>query len=150
MRELKKITVRIGRDLYDDFQLLRRKQGVSFQTLIQDAMGKYLSGDDLNSKEMLLVRDLRSLHRKSDYLKQDFEQLSETLALFVEVFLTSTDPPDGEKRAEAARRGKARMEAFCERLVGRLVEGKSFLEIVFIAQSRRLADDSELSLKEAS
>lgn len=122
-RKKKKVTAYLDPDVEKalaDFAV-RRDQSQSM--IAEAAIASFLSPDDAERREAVIVRRLDQLDRRITRLERDVGIAVESLAVFIRFWLTTT-PALPEPAAQAARaKAGERYEAFITALGRRLAQG---------------------------
>jgi hypothetical protein len=108
----------------------RKKQSRSL--IAEAAISSFITPDDSDRREAILVRRLDLLSRQGERLDRDLSIAVETIALFIKFWLTVTPPLPDSAQAAAQAKGRERFESFLETLGRRLAQGKSVLREVSI------------------
>ncbi|NTG45766.1 CopG family transcriptional regulator [Agrobacterium rhizogenes] len=99
----------------------RRERPMSL--VVEAAVGSFLSPDDVERREALIVKRLDQIDRRMTRVERDVGISVETLAVFVRFWLATT-PALPEPAAQAARaKAGDRYEAFVTALGRRLAQG---------------------------
>lgn len=122
-------TVRMARDKGDQLKKLAAASNVDVSTLIGTLIESELSGASTDSVIATLVKRLDHQSRQIGRLTAMTEIISETIASFVLQYLsTSPSLPEDQLRT-AARAGKARFDAFADRVANNLRRYDTFVEL---------------------
>lgn len=108
------------------FERLAKAKNLPRTTIMEAAIASFLSPDGEDSKEAAFVRRLDKMSRQLLRLERDNEIMLDTLALFIQFWLTATEPIPPEYRAEAKAKGNQRFEGFLATLGKRIQQGKHF------------------------
>jgi hypothetical protein len=119
----------------------RKKQSKSL--IAEAAIASFLTPDDSDRREAVLVRRLDLLTRQGERLERDLSIAVEALALFIKFWLTVTPPLPESAQAAAQAKGRERFEFFLETLGRRLAKGQSLLREVSIDMVNGATNESE-------
>ncbi|MBL0770092.1 GIY-YIG nuclease family protein [Sphingopyxis sp. DHUNG17] len=100
-----------------------RQRGTTKTEVVEAALMAFLSPEDKDRAEGLLIRRLDRIGRLLERLEWHADLTNETLALFVRHWLTSTTPLPDSALAAAQATGKRRWEGFVEVLAKRMDGG---------------------------
>lgn len=100
-------------------------KGVSKSSVIAAALSAFLSSDQAQQRETVVLRRLDRLSRQFDRLERDQAILVETVALHVRHFLTVSLPVPEEQQDAARAQGRARYAQFVEQLARQLQRGRT-------------------------
>lgn len=95
-------------------------------TIIEAAVSSFLSPDAEDTKEAAFTRRLDKMSRQINRLERDMHITLDTLALFIQFWLTTTAPLSSEFQAQAKAKGQQRFEGFIAALGKRLQQGRHF------------------------
>lgn len=104
---------------------LADRKRISRSSIIEAAVTSFLSPDGADRTEAALTRRLDRLSRQIQRLERDLSIATETLALFVRLWLTETPQLPADAQAAAQAKGRERFEGFVEALGRRLAQGKA-------------------------
>jgi len=128
-------------------------RGLSKSSIIAAALASFLSPDSADRREAAISRRLDQLTRQFDKLERDQNILIETVALFVQHYLTVSLPVP-EAHQEAARAlGQTRFEQFVQQLARHLQRGHSLVREVHeevFPDERRFFGHAEESASQAT
>jgi predicted transcriptional regulator len=105
------------------------RKGVSQALIVETALASFLSPDGTERLEAAVSRRLDRLSRQNERLEYGVDLATETLALFIRFWLTTTPPLPDSAQAAAQAKGRERYQAFIDAL------GRK------IAKARRLSDE---------
>jgi hypothetical protein len=111
--------------------------------IAEAAITSFLTPDDSDRREAVLVRRLDLLTRQGERLERDLSIAAEAIALFIRFWLTVTPPLPESAQAAAQAKGRERFEYFLETLGRRLAKGHSLLCEVSIDRVNGAASESE-------
>src|SRR5690606_20221434 len=115
---------------------------VSKSAIVEAAVMSYLSGDADDQLEAAMSRRLDKLGRQIDTLDLDLAVLGETVAQFIQFWMTITPPlPDSARQAARAKAAE-RFEIFMVTLGRRLAAGDRFLKELSRDMPGDMAEDS--------
>jgi predicted transcriptional regulator len=103
----------------------RRK--ISRSSIVEAAVTSFLSPDAADRAEAALSRRLDRLSRQMQRLERDTAIGTETLGLFIRLWMTATPSLPLEMNGSADAKGRERFQTFVETLADRLNKGGSFL-----------------------
>ena len=104
----------------------RRK--ISRSSIVEAAVTSFLSPDAADRTEAAFTRRLDRLSRQVQRLERDTAIGTETLGLFIRLWMTATPSLPAEMNGGADAKGRERFQAFVETLADRLNKGASFLQ----------------------
>jgi len=113
-------------DLQNKLDRLATSKNLPRTSIIEAAIASFLSPDDENRREAVFVRRLDKMSRQINRLERDLHITLDTLALFIQFWLASTEPLSPELHAQAKAKGHQRFESFIATLGKRLQQGKHF------------------------
>ena len=116
--------------LTTELESLAARRKVSKSVVIEAALASYLSPDGDDQREAAIARRLDRLTRAVERLERDLTISTETLALFVKFWLTTTPPLPDTMREAAQAKGRERYEGFVEALGRRLAKGSTLTKEV--------------------
>ena len=96
--------------------------------LSEAAVVSFLSPDGADRREAAFTRRLDRMSRQIQRLERNIGISTETLALFVRFWLTTTPPIPLEAQGAAQIKGRERYQGFIETLGRRLRRGQSLLQ----------------------
>lgn len=105
---------------------LAKARQVPRTEIIEAAIASLLSPDADDRREAAVTRRLDQISRQLQRLERDTVVLTDTLALFIQFWLTATEPIAPEYQAEARAKGNQRFEGFTTSLARRLQQGRHF------------------------
>ncbi len=118
-----KATIRLPPELMRRLADYAARKRVSQAIVVEAALESYLSPDGPDRLEAALARRLDRLSRTSERLERHLTISTETLALFVRFWLTTTPALAQGMQAAAQAKGKERYKNFIEALGRRLAQG---------------------------
>ncbi|MEL6623033.1 MAG: CopG family transcriptional regulator [Pseudomonadota bacterium] len=101
------------------------RQRASKSKVVEAAVASFLSPDGPDQLEAVLTRRLDRMTRAIERLERNQDITTETVALFVKFWLTTTPPLPDEAFATAQARGKERYGGFVDTLARRLTESRT-------------------------
>lgn len=104
----------------------RRK--ISRSSIVEAAVISFLSPDAADRTEAAFTRRLDRLSRQVQRLERDTAIGTETLGLFIRLWMTATPSLPTGMNGGADAKGRERFQAFVETLAERLNKGTSFLQ----------------------
>lgn len=127
---------------------LSERKRISRSSIVEAAVTSFLSPDGSERMEAALGRRLDRMSRQLQRFERDLTIGTETLALFIRLWLTVTPPLPADAQAVAQAQGRDRFENFVEALARRLSKGANFLqelpfEGIRPAEPSSLKDDSK-------
>lgn len=106
------------------------RKRVAQAVVVEAALASHLSADGADRLEAALAKRLDRITMQIERLERHVTITNETLALFVQFWLTTTPPlPDSAKSAAQAK-GRERYEGFVEVLGRRLAKGRTLADEV--------------------
>lgn len=122
-RKKKKVTAYLDPDVEKALAEFAARRNQSQSMIVEAAVASFLSPDDAERREAVIVRRLDQLDRRMTRLERDLGIAVESLAVFIRFWLTTT-PALPEPAAQAARaKAGERYEAFIAALGRRLAQG---------------------------
>jgi hypothetical protein len=115
-----KQTYRLDAPLVRSIEDRARQRGTTKTEVVEAALMAFLSPEDKDRAEGLLIRRLDRIARLLERLEWHTDLTNETLALFVRHWLTSTTPLPDSALPAAQATGKRRWEGFVEALAKRM------------------------------
>lgn len=115
-----KQTYRLDAALVRSIEDRARQRGTTKTEVVEAALMAFLSPEDKDRLEGLLIRRLDRIARLLERLEWHTDLTNETLALFVRHWLTSTTPLPDIALPAAQATGKRRWEGFVEALAKRM------------------------------
>src|SRR6266851_393551 len=103
---------------------LADRKKLSRSAIVEAAVTSFLSPDGTDRREAAFARRLDRLSRQVQRLERNVGVATETLALFVRFWLSTTPPLPNDAQAAAQLKGRDRYEAFIETLGRRLAKGQ--------------------------
>lgn len=122
--------------VYLDPEIMTQLAGLADQRrqpkslIAEAAIASFLTPDDADRREAVVVRRLDRLTRQGERLERDLWIAAETLALFIRFWLTVTPALPENAQAAAHAKGRERFDSFLETLGRRLAKGQSVLREV--------------------
>src|SRR5208337_5495937 len=107
---------------------LADRKGLSRSAIVEAAVASFLSPDGADRREAAFARRLDRLSRQVQRLERNVGVATETLALFVRFWLSTTPPLPSDAQAAAQLKGRDRYVAFVDALGRRLAKGQSLLQ----------------------
>ncbi len=114
----------------------RRK--ISRSSIVEAAVTSFLSPDAADRAEAALSRRLDRLSRQVQRLERDTAIGTETLGLFIRLWMTATPSLPTEVNGGAEAKGRERFQRFVEALAEQLNKGASFLQDVPVDVTARV------------
>ena len=130
--------MRTRMNVYLPPELMRRiadlavRQRLSRSGIVEAAVASFLSPDGADRREAAFARRLDRLSRQMQRLERNSGISTETLALFIRFWLTSTPALPEQSSAAARAKGAERYDRFVEALGRRLSSGSTVLKEVSI------------------
>ena len=121
------VSLRLDRELVDIIREESRKRRLSQGEIVSHAVRSVFSPGAEVDRTAALSSRLNRIDRKHELLLEDVRILTETVALFSEIFLTITPEVPDRDRPSAEANGKRRFRKFLETLQGRISSGDGFL-----------------------
>ena len=107
-----------------------RRPGTSKSAITDAALAAFLSHELEDQRDGAIIRRLDRLTRQYDRLERNLGIATETLALYVRLFLTVTPPVPNADTDAARALGRERFEYFTTQLARRLAGGKNMVRDV--------------------
>jgi len=111
-------------------RVLAATKGVSQSGIIATALASFLSPDGLDRREAALAKRLDRLSHLFERIERDQTILTETVALFIRLYLSTTTPIGPGQQDAARAQGRARFADFIEQLARHLQRGRSIVKDV--------------------
>jgi hypothetical protein len=99
------------------------KREISLSLIAEAAIASFLSPDAAERKEAAITRRLDQIDRRLQRVERDVGIATETLALFIRIWLTSTPALPESVQADARAKGLQRYDGFVDALGRRLSKG---------------------------
>jgi len=125
-----RLSVYLDPDLMTQLSELAGRKAQSKSLIAEAAIASFLTPDDSDRHQAVLVRRLDFLTRQGGRLERDLSIAVEALALFIKFWLTVTPPLPESAQAAAQAQGRERFQFFLDRLGRRLAKGQSVLHEV--------------------
>jgi hypothetical protein len=128
--------MRIRTNVYFPPEVMRQlidhadRKRISRSSIVEAAVTSFLSPDNADRMEAAITRRLDRLIRQVQRLERDTAIGTETLGLFIRVWMTATPSLPTDVNGAADAKGRERFENFVEVLGRRLSRGTSFLQEV--------------------
>lgn len=119
----KRLSVYLEPDLMNVLADYAARREVSLSLIAEAAIASFLSPDAQERKEAAITRRLDQVDRRVQRLERDLGIATETLALFIRFWLSSTPALPDSAQAEARAKGLQRYDRFIEALGRRLAKG---------------------------
>ena len=103
------------------------RKGISRSSIADAAITSFLSPDGADRVEAALSRRLDRLSRQVQRLERDTAIGTETLGLFIRLWLTATPSLPADVNGGADAKGRERFQTFVEALAERLNKGQTLL-----------------------
>ena len=107
-----------------------RRPGASKSAIAEAALAAFLSAEAEDRRDGAIVRRLDRLTRQYDRLERNLGIATETLALYIRLFLTVTPPVPNADQDAARALGRERFEYFTTQLARRLAGGRNMVRDV--------------------
>ena len=120
------VLIRMPKDLKTQYELLKLQRKVSLNDVFVAALELFVSPEDADKGKAALEHRMEKIDRHLSALEKRQEVTAETLALFVQIFLTNTPEVPEDRRNAASQRGGRRWQRFVDIVSGRLETGQSF------------------------
>lgn len=119
----KRLSVYLEPDLMNALADYAARREVSLSLISEAAIASFLSPDAEERKEAAIARRLDQINRRVQRLERDVGIATETLALFIRFWLSSTPALPESTQAEARAKGLERYDRFVDALGRRLAKG---------------------------
>lgn len=119
----KRLSAYIDPDIMNALADYAAKRDVSLSLIAEAAIASFLSPDAAERKEAAVTRRLDQVDRRTQRVERDIGVATETLALFVRFWLSSTPALPESAQAEARAKGLQRYDGFVAALGRRLSKG---------------------------
>ena len=107
-----------------------RRPGASKSAIADAALASFLTAEGEDARDGAIVRRLDRMTRQYDRLERNLGIATETLALYIRLFLTVTPPVPNADQDAARALGKERFEHFTTQLARRLAGGRNMVRDV--------------------
>lgn len=111
-------------------RVLAATKGVSQSGVIGTALASFLSPDGMDRREAAIAKRLDRLQHLFERIERDQTILTETLALFIRLYLSTTTPIGSGQQDAARAQGRARFADFIDQLARHLQKGGSLVKQV--------------------
>lgn len=105
-----------------------KERHISESKIISKALQRFFNLESDDNMVQVLTRRLDRQTTELKYLKQDIALLTETLSMFIRVYLSSTPEVPDEHKSAASRSGNVRYKKLVEAVANRLSQGKLFID----------------------
>jgi hypothetical protein len=119
----KRLSAYLDPDVMNALADYAAKRDVSLSLIAEAAIASFLSPDAAERKEAAITRRLDQLDRRVQRVERDIGIATETMALFVRFWLSSTPALPESTQAEARAKGLQRYDGFVAALGRRLAKG---------------------------
>jgi hypothetical protein len=119
----KRLSAYVDPDVMNALADYAAKRDVSLSLIAEAAIASFLSPDAAERKEAAVTRRLDQVDRRIQRVERDIGIATETLALFVRFWLSSTPALPDSAQAEARAKGLQRYDGFVAALGRRLSKG---------------------------
>lgn len=119
----KRLSAYIDPDVMNVLADYAAKRDVSLSLIAEAAIASFLSPDAAERKEAVITRRLDQLDRRIQRVERDVGIATETIALFVRFWLSSTLALPESTQVEARAKGLQRYDGFVAALGRRLAKG---------------------------
>ena len=109
---------------------LAKRKKESMSLVAEAAIASFLTPDEADRREAVIVRRLDRLARQMERQERDLTVSVEALALFIRFWLTITPPLPEHAQARAQADGRDRFNGFLETLGQRLAKGQRLFQEV--------------------
>ena len=109
---------------------LAKRKKESMSLVAEAAIASFLTPDEADRREAVIVRRLDRLARQMERQERDLTVSVEALALFIRFWLTITPPLPEHAQARAQADGRDRFNGFLETLGQRLSKGQRLFQEV--------------------
>ncbi|TPK95306.1 MULTISPECIES: CopG family transcriptional regulator [unclassified Mesorhizobium] len=120
----KRLSAYLDPDLMNALADYAVRRDVSLSLITEAAIASFLSPDAAERKEAAVTRRLDQIDRRTQRVERDIGIATETLALFVRFWLSSTPALPESVQAEARAKGLQRYDGFVAALGRRLAKGQ--------------------------
>lgn len=119
----KRLSAYLDPDVMNALAEYAAKRDISLSLITEAAIASFLSPDAAERKEAAITRRLDQIDRRVQRVERDIGIATETLALFIRFWLTSTPALPESAQAEARAKGLQRYDGFVDALGRRLSKG---------------------------
>lgn len=105
-----------------------QERRVSESKVVSKALQRFFNQEDDDNMVQVLTRRLDRQSKEMKYLKRDIELLTETLSMYIKVYLANTPEIPEAHKAAASRSGQLRYKKLIEAVANRISQGKLFME----------------------
>lgn len=121
---------RIETTLFDRVKARAAAAGTTETAIVEAAIHHFVSDEYQRRRDSQFTKRLDRMSRQLDALRRETEIIAETMATFVQLYL-STTPELAEDQREAARAiGKRRMDQFCGHLTTKLRTNQGYFAVL--------------------
>lgn len=139
----KRLSAYLDPDVMNALADYAARRDISLSLIAEAAIASFLSPDAAERKEAAVTRRLDQIDRRVQRVERDVGIATETLALFIRIWLTSTPALPESAQAEARAKGLQRYDGFVDALGRRLSKGPRLRqEIPDDVPASSAADDS--------
>jgi predicted transcriptional regulator len=141
----KRLSAYIDPDIMNALADYAANRDLSLSLIAEAAIASFLSPDAAERKEAAVTRRLDQLDRRIQRVERDIVIATETLALFVRFWLSSTPALPESAQAEARAKGLQRYDGFVAALGRRLSKGPKLRQEIaedVLPEPRAGEDDS--------
>lgn len=127
--EKSKVTAWLPRSLINEMKKLCRERSVSQQSLIESAIGTFVSPESVIDREAILIRRLNQMDSRLKSHQQSIDILAECFAQYVRIWMFNTSEvqagPKGINEEMAIIQAKERFKRYITTVTKRLKAGES-------------------------
>ena len=105
-----------------------KERRISESKIVAKALQRLFNQEEDDTMVQVITRRLDRQSREAKYLKRDIELLTETLSMFIKVYLSSTPEIPDEHKPAASRSGNLRYKKLIDAVANRLSQGKLFID----------------------
>lgn len=115
-----RLNLRLSHSMHDKLKEMSSNPGVAINEIVEDALNGYFDPLGANMHANTLARRIEHLENLTGRLERDLAISSETIALFVQYWLTATPPLPEIDRDAAHALGRKRFDRFMGQVAERI------------------------------
>ncbi|ACT58371.1 hypothetical protein [Hirschia baltica] len=115
-----RLNLRLSHSMHNKLKEMSTRPGVAINEIVEDALNGYFDPLGANTHATTLAKRIERLESLSGRLERDLAISSETMALFVQYWLTATPPLPEIDRDAAHALGRKRFDRFMGQVAERV------------------------------
>ncbi len=115
-----RLNLRLSHDMHNKLKEMSTHPGIAINEIVEDALNGYFDPLGANMHAKTLARRIEHLENLTGRLERDLAITSETMALFVQYWLTATPPLSEIDRDAAHALGRKRFDRFMGQVAERI------------------------------